>query len=166
VASASADLKGKNMLEDTSYDRIQTRLIFSQLPYLGGRLQRLVANWVIKTFGPKFQSSSEERVKRFAEEAIEVMQAGLMTREEVHHLVDMKFNGDPGPIGLEMSQVLFTLLTLAENKDINLLAILESEIERIHEPAVMVKCREKWIKKWKTGQVATSLTYKDLVHEQ
>lgn len=85
--------------------------------------QEQVAIWFRTCFGnpPDHNASNpRERAARFAEEAIETMQAAGLTKDEVASLVDYVFSRPKGDLMDEISGSLTTIAALATTHNLNL----------------------------------------------
>lgn len=87
--------------------------------------QAEILKWATDTFGP-IASDKEERVKRFAEEAIELCQAANLDIEDLFAIVWSVYNKPNGAIHQEIGQTELSLHLLAEvcgedaNKEMNI----------------------------------------------
>lgn len=92
--------------------------------------QKEVLSWAVDTFGP-IASDKQERVKRFAEEAIELCQACGLSRDLLTKIVSYTYNRECGAIHKEIGQVGVTLATLAEVCGEDMGKEINNEFERI-----------------------------------
>lgn len=92
--------------------------------------QKRVTSWVEVAFGRDVASNLQERNFRFLEEAVELVQALDMTREEAHKLVDYTYNRPKGDPRQEVGGVVVTLAALADQHGIDLEQCGEMELER------------------------------------
>jgi len=109
--------------------------------------QSRVRTWVIKCFGERIADDMKERCYRFFEEATELVQALGMTAEECHRLVDYVFGRPSGDPQQETGGVMVTLNALGCAAGIEVHKEGLIELERINQPAVMERIREKQKKK-------------------
>lgn len=75
--------------------------------------QRVVA-WATRAFGSNVVLDKQERGFRFVEEALELAQAGGISRDDVLKLVDYVYNRPVGSIDREIGGTLTTLAVLCE----------------------------------------------------
>lgn len=75
--------------------------------------QRATAAWAARTFGGSCMTL-RERAARFAEEAIELVQACGLSEEDVLRLIDYVYNRPVGTITQEAGGVGVTLMALCE----------------------------------------------------
>lgn len=97
--------------------------------------QKEILSWAVDTFG-KIASDKEERVKRFAEEAIELCQACGLERKILKILVDYVYDRRCGAIYQEIGQSGISLALLAEVCGEDMQKEIDSEFDR-------VKCFDK-----------------------
>lgn len=105
--------------------------------------QTRVAQWVRACFGPVIAADKPTRGGRFLEEALELVQAGGMTKKQAHELLDYVYARPIGEVPQEVGGVMVTLAALCEAYDISMVGCAEQELERILDPAVMDKVRRK-----------------------
>ena len=105
-------------------------------------MQQRVANWV-ESRGLRL-NDPHERAMRFAEEAIELVQACGLEASEVERLVNYVFAKPPGEIHQEIGGVMVTLFALGHAKELRVLGCAHTEIERIHSlPAERFQNRQR-----------------------
>jgi len=92
--------------------------------------QKEILQWSINTFGT-IASDKEERVKRFAEEAIELCQAANLDIEDLFAIVWSVYNKPNGAIYQELGQTALTLALLAEVYDLNANVEMACEFDRV-----------------------------------
>lgn len=114
--------------------------------------QTAVGRWMTKVFGGLLDATKKSvRNFRFFEESAELVQAGGMTREQAHELVDYVYNRPVGVMAQEVGGVMVTLAALCATNEIELGYAAHDEIERIHQPEVMAKIRAKQASKMGDG---------------
>lgn len=106
-------------------------------------LQVRVAEWVGITFGSHIFNDIVERTHRFGEESMELVQAMGGTAEEMHKLVDYVFGRDVGVPNQEVGGTIVTLAALCAAAGMDMHLEGEVELERIWEPAMQEKIRDK-----------------------
>lgn len=77
--------------------------------------QAAVLTWANDTFGQETASHTGERVRRFAEEAVELAQTVGLDKQGMLDIVDHVYAKPPGPLQREIGQVGVALLGLAEH---------------------------------------------------
>lgn len=107
------------------------------------RFQMLVAEWMLKCFTPEIAADKVERNDRFLEEALELTQASGYTADRAHALVDYVFGRPQGDINQEVGGVMVTLAAHCAAHGVSLDASAWTELERIYDPAMIVKIRAK-----------------------
>lgn len=116
-------------------------------PVIGGAplatFQSRVAPWMRDTFGPEISADKVERNDRFIEEALELVQAGGMTRDRVLALVDYTYGRPTGHLPQEVGGVMVTLAALCLAQGVDMHAEGETELARISTPEMMKKIRAK-----------------------
>lgn len=100
-------------------------------------------DWMEQCFGPAIARNKIERNYRFLEEALELVQANGCTKEDALKLVDYTFSRPPGQPHQEAGGVMVTLAALCTPCGIDLNNAAVSELERISEPEMMQKIRNK-----------------------
>lgn len=93
--------------------------------------QQQCADWVIDTFGTAAMDSTEERLLRFAEEALEVLQAGGLSEERIDALKAHVYSRPVGEISQEIGGASVTLMLLAENIGQSVQKCERVEMERV-----------------------------------
>lgn len=94
-------------------------------------LQSRVWVWMQACFGEKIARDKLERCHRFYEEATELVQAGGMSRDDAHRLVDYTYSRPVGAIDQEVGGVSMTLAALCLAYDLDMHAAGEREIVRV-----------------------------------
>lgn len=94
-------------------------------------LQRQILQWACQTFGTETAANTGERISRFAEESLELMQSAGMNKTAVLKLVDYVYSRPAGEIKQEIGQVGVSLLGYAEHLGISADAEEQAEFNRI-----------------------------------
>lgn len=102
----------------------------SRLGVRGSR-QRDILAWACQTFGTETAANTGERISRFAEESLELMQSAGMDKTAVLKLVDYVYSRPAGEIKQEIGQVGVSLLGYAEHLGISAEAEEQAEFNRI-----------------------------------
>lgn len=106
-------------------------------------LQQRVANWMYAVFGPEVAADKYERGMRFGEEAIELLQAGGLTKVDILKLIRRVYSR---PVGEKCQEVGGTLVTLAawcEAHGISMLHEADVEMHLLTDPARSAKILAK-----------------------
>lgn len=106
-------------------------------------LQRRVEEWVLTTFGEGPATTKKERALRFVEEALELVQARGMTKEEALLIVDYVYSRPAGETFQEAGGVMMTLSALCWQAGIELDDATTAELARVESPEMREKIREK-----------------------
>lgn len=128
-------LQGKNLVTtgqywkltkhgEAFYDNFKKR--FQGVPY-----QERVVTWFEYTFGPAF-SDIMERLYRYGEESIELLQAGGVTEDDVIELVRYVYGRPIGEIKQEIGGVITTLMIYCHVMGINFDDAAETELDNIY----------------------------------
>jgi hypothetical protein len=127
-----------------------------QVEYPVPSFQQRVSNWVLACLGVQSKADRVERDYRFAEEAIELIQArGNLTKEDITRVADSVYAKPPGDVFQEVGGLMTTLGALCETaKDrdghqIDMMEAGEMELTRIWGD--MPKIREKQKTKVRQG---------------
>lgn len=107
------------------------------------KFQLTVAMWAQNCFGAKIAEDKVERNHRFLEESLELVQSLGCTKEEALQLVDYVFDRPVGEPTQEVGGVMVTLAGLCSANRIHLGESAEIELDRISQPYIMRKIREK-----------------------
>lgn len=86
---------------------------------------------------------SEERAIRFAEEAMELVQAEGVTREQMHRLVDQVFDKPKGELYQELGGTLMTLSAYMAVTDLDGVKAFNDEFVRVNEPELIERIQKK-----------------------
>lgn len=103
--------------------------------------QPLVVSWLHQVLPEALILDQTERHYRFIEEAIELVQAGGLTKEDVLKMVDYVFDRPAGEIPQEIGGVMLTLAGLCHAHGRQLMTDANAELMRVHQ--VIDKVREK-----------------------
>jgi len=74
--------------------------------------QERVESWMFKTFGQEITYDKKERSHRFAEEAMELLQATGYTKEELQNMIDYVYDRPVGEIKQEVGGTIHCLSAL------------------------------------------------------
>lgn len=107
------------------------------------RFQEKVFPWTCKTFGRQVAVNVPIRMSRFIEEAIELVQVGGLTRDQVVTVVDYVFNRPVGEMKQEVGGVMVTLAALCNAVDIDMDHEGNVELERVQSDEMIEKIRKK-----------------------
>jgi NTP pyrophosphatase (non-canonical NTP hydrolase) len=105
--------------------------------------QEQVFPWTRKVFGTEVATHKPTRLFRFIEEAVELVQAGGATRDQVMAVVDYVFNRPVGEVKQEVGGVMVTLAALCNAFDVNMNAEGTAELERVQSEEMIEKIRKK-----------------------
>ncbi len=93
--------------------------------------QSAILQWANLTFGPATASNTGERIRRFAEEAIELVQATGLDKQALLDIVDHVYAKPAGNLAQEIGQVGVSLLGLSEHLGIPADDEEQKEFDRI-----------------------------------
>ena len=82
------------------------------------------------------------RLVRFGEEALELLQAGGLSKENVHELTDYVYGREKGKVAQEVAGVFTTLCSLAAAYQINLFNTVVTEAKRFSANIVKIRTKE------------------------
>lgn len=105
--------------------------------------QLQVGEWLTECFGQQIANDQKERGFRFGEEALELIQALDVTKEEALALVEYVYGRPKGETYQEVGGVMVTLASLCHASGLSLEYCAVAELERIKAPAIMDKIRSK-----------------------
>jgi hypothetical protein len=108
-----------------------------------------VTAWANECFGVEITNDKTERTHRFLEEALELAQAAVCTREEAHLLVDYVFNRPVGEFSQEVGGTMVTLAGLCSAYGESMDDCAATEIKRVWTKVEAI--REKQRNKPKFG---------------
>lgn len=120
-------------------------------------MQSRVWRWVVSTFGEPTAADVSERAMRFTEEALELAQSVGMSDATALRLVDYVWSRPAGEPSQEVGGTMVTLLTLAEQHGLDVLASALTEIARIETPEVIAKCQRHQAEKESQGMASEGL---------
>lgn len=103
--------------------------------------QERVARWVRETMDEATLQNVRERCLRFIEEALELVQALGMSREDVLMMVEFVYNRHPGLPNQELAGVMVTALALATAAKLDAFDELHRELDRIFEAQDEVRAK-------------------------
>lgn len=92
--------------------------------------QAEVKNWLHATFPKEDWSNVEERQLRFIEEAIELVQAAGLNKQQVNNMVDYVYNRAAGAVGQEIGGVAVTFAALCVAMDLDMTDLADRELDR------------------------------------
>jgi hypothetical protein len=100
---------------------------------------------MLACFGLAITDDPAERLRRFLEEALELVQSLGMTKESVLKMVDYVYDRPAGDPPQEVGGVSVTLMALCETNNINVVEASETELERIWTkiPQIQTKQAQK-----------------------
>lgn len=103
--------------------------------------QTRVSPWMQKCFGREISADRQERMCRFLEESLELVQAGGLCRADAHELVEYVYNRDKGEIKQEVGGVMVTLaaLCLAFGEDMDEAG--ETELARVWTKVEQIRAK-------------------------
>lgn len=107
--------------------------------------QRRTALWMNACFQSRQDiiKDTSERQARFLEEAIELVQAGGLSKDSAQILLDYVYSRPAGELSQEVGGVGVTLAVLCSAHSVSMDACFEKELARVSEPATMERVREK-----------------------
>jgi hypothetical protein len=105
--------------------------------------QTRVAQWMQETFGPEVSADQRERSFRFGEEAIELLQAGGCSKEDVLKLVDYVFSRPVGDFEQEVGGTMLTLTAWCDSRKVDVMNAAHTEQTRCEQPEVRAKIQRK-----------------------
>lgn len=105
--------------------------------------QARVAYWMLECFGPIVSRDKDERMHRFLEEALELVQSCGCTADEAHQLVDYVFGRPVGEADQEVGGTMVTLAALCLAFGLNMHQAGERELARVNQPDIIAKIRAK-----------------------
>ena len=111
------------------------------------RYQTACVLWSQQCFGEEKLHDRALRNLRFFEEAAELVQACGMTKEAAQQVLDYVYDRKAGDPAQEVGGVMSTLAILSFANSINLGQAAFAELDRVKDPEVMEKIREKELAK-------------------
>ena len=115
------------------------------------RYQDVCLEWAEMCFRPSVVNDVRERLRRFLEEALELVQSLGLPRETAHRLVDYVYDRPVGNPDQEVGGVGVTLGVLCSVVSIDMEECFDVELDRILQPEVMEKVRAKQAAKIAAG---------------
>lgn len=107
--------------------------------------------WADQCFKPYVVNDVRERLRRFLEEALELVQSLGLPRDMAHRLVDYVYDRPAGNPDQEVGGVGVTLGVLCGVVSIDMEGCFDDELVRICDPAVIEKIRAKQATKMASG---------------
>lgn len=101
-----------------------------------------VVEWIAHNLPPEEQQLMR-RLYRFMEEAAEFCQAGGLTIEDAEHILRHVYSRQVGDLFQEAGGVMVVFAAAATAADINIERAAMSEYQRINNPAVIKKIKDK-----------------------
>jgi hypothetical protein len=102
-----------------------------------------VKSWMAQCFSPEICADKQERCDRFLEEALELVQASGYTAQRANTLVQYVFNRPVGQLPQEVGGVMVTLAAFCMPHNIDMHECGEIELQRISDPKITQKIRDK-----------------------
>lgn len=93
--------------------------------------QSRVRPWMLACFGEEVANDPQQRASRFAEEAMELVQAAGGSAEEAHAMVDYVFSRPAGEPAQEVGGVMTTLASLSLAFGLDMHTAGEAELARV-----------------------------------
>lgn len=97
----------------------------------GRSYQDRVGEWVVACFGRPLLFNRRERSRRFIEEALELVQAAGLTRDDVLELVVYVYGRPIGDLSQEVGGVMNCLASLCIAADVDMDDCAEREMQRV-----------------------------------
>lgn len=104
--------------------------------------QNQVDKWMVTCFGPHVSKDRYIRCCRFFEEAAELVQAGGMSREDAHKLVDYTYDRPVGEVGQEVGGVMVTLAAFCNAFEIELGKASTTELIRCWDNIEKIRAKQ------------------------
>lgn len=98
--------------------------------------------WMVDCFGLKIAADLLERGHRFLEEALELVQAIGVTRDQCLALVDYVYGRPVGKPAQEVGGVMMTLSALCTAADVELDAAAEEELARVYTIIEVIRAKQ------------------------
>jgi len=105
--------------------------------------QQRVWAWLQRTFDVSVFMDKKERAFRFGEEALELLQAGNVSKEEVIRLVDYVYSRPVGEFTQEVGGTMVCLASLCQAHSVDMALSADIELARIEQPEVIAKIQAK-----------------------
>lgn len=122
-----------------------TPTAFPELPDLDkleAPFQARVEPWMAACFGPRISADTTERNHRFIEEALELVQAGGMSKADVLQLVDYTYGRPIGELHQEVGGVMITLAALCLAQGLDMHDAAEVELARIWTKVEAIRAKQ------------------------
>ena len=107
--------------------------------------QERVDKWMLQVFGKEVLEDKKERSHRFAEEAMELLQATGYTREELQQMIDYVYNRPVGVVSQEVGGVVHCLSALCSADQLSLQSCMLKVLFACEDNSIAI--REKHSKK-------------------
>ena len=104
--------------------------------------QTAVDAWMLETFGPEISADKTERVFRFLEEALELVQALGCLQSDVYKLIDYTYNRPEGEPAQKVGGVMVTLAALCSAHGIGLEKVAWDERHRCWEQRERIRTKQ------------------------
>ena len=151
---------GREFVPYTSYLSLQRELADYQLQVL--QMQRVpvpsfqhrVWEWFKSCFGPAGIKDKLQRYFRFYEEATELVQAGGMSRQEAHRMVDSVYDKAPGKVYQEVGGVATTFAMVCNAEGLDLDHTADTELARVWDKQDEIREKQKHKLHPKSGPTA------------
>ncbi len=104
--------------------------------------QARVGLWMDSCFGPDISADRMERNHRFAEEAMELVQACGMSRQEAIQLVDYVYDRPVGEPSQEVGGVMVTLAALCLANAMDMTGAAETELARVWTKIEQIRAKQ------------------------
>lgn len=105
--------------------------------------QERIIKWFNLCFGGHDLKDKNKRNSRFFEEAVELVQAADMSKDEAHKLVDHVYSRPKGEVAQEVGGVLTTLMTLLEAHELKLEEIQKDALLEAYERIEEIRAKSK-----------------------
>ena len=105
--------------------------------------QDRVRDWLYACFGAEIATDRIERGQRFLEEALELAQAGDITADDAHRLVDYVYGRPQGVLFQEVGGVMTTLAALCQAyPNLYLHEAAETELARVWRKVDEIRAKQ------------------------
>jgi hypothetical protein len=116
---------------------VQSKIYFTTISF-----QRHVGIWLRECLGEASRTNKKERNHRFLEEAVELVQATAMTREEAYFIVDDVFDRPPGDPSQEVGGVMVSLAALCSAQNIDMRRSGKTELRRVWRKIPLIRAKQ------------------------
>lgn len=154
-----SELSQSNVAQVRTYQ--PSDVVAKPLTWLVESFQQRVKPWLEVTFGLTIMNDKRERNHRFCEEALETVQAGGMTRSEMHQLVDYVCDRPVGELKQEVGGAMMTLAALSLAHGIDMHDAAETELARVWTMVAVI--RAKQAAKPKHSPLPVSIPFREAV---